>query len=490
MLDEIPHYALPIALVAGGLFVALILSWLGDRTALPGAVLLLLAGAITATAIPGVREHVSILTVERIAVLALIVILLSGGLDIGAGRLRESWREVTLLGIAGTFLTAAALTVAAHLIVGLPWKVAGLVGAALAPTDPAVVFSVLGRREIEGRAGTVLEGEAGMNDPAGIALLLGLLEVATGHDGSLWKVVETFVVEMGIGGVLGAGGGLLMVWLLSRIRLPSGGEHAVLTIVCAVALYGATTLVGGSGFLAVFVAGLVLSDVAVPHHGDIDSFVGGLASLAELTVFLVLGLTIDLTLIPTGDWLAGLAITAVLMVIVRPLVASVLLWRSSLDGGERRFIALAGLKGAVPILLGAFAVLGGAPGAGRIYHLVFVVVLVSVAVQGTALALLGDRIGVAMAAVPARPWQLSVRLPRRPADYDLLTVAPGSAADGRRLGALELMTRSWPTLVLRDDEPVAAHPDLVLAAGDVLRVARDEGFAELAAAVGDGSPSG
>lgn len=482
MLDEIPHFALPIALVATGLLVALVLSWLGDRTALPGAVLLLLAGSIAATAVPGLREHVSILTVERIAVLALIVILLSGGLDIGAGRLRESSREVTLLGIAGTFLTAAALAVAAHLILGLPWKVAGLVGAALAPTDPAVVFSVLGRREITGRAGTVLEGEAGMNDPAGIALLLGLLEVATSDTGSIWNVAATFLVEMGIGGAIGFAGGLLMTQILGRVRLPSGGEHAVLTIVCAVALYGATTLAGGSGFLAVFIAGLVLSDVTVPHHGDIDRFIGGLASLAELTVFLVLGLTIDLTLIPAGDWLAGVAIAAVMMVVVRPLVAGLLLWRSSLDRGERRFVALAGLKGAVPILLGAFAVLGAAPSAERIYHLVFVVVLVSVAAQGTALALLGERIGVTMAVVPARPWELSLRLPRRPAAHHLLTIEPGSPAEGRRLDALAPGTGSWPTLVLRDEEPIAARPELVLRAGDVLRIARDEGFAELAAA--------
>src|SRR5919106_2754568 len=149
-----------------------------------GAIVLLVTGAALSDLWTRLYQSVPILTVERIAVVALIVILFNGGIDIGWRRFRASAGPIFSIGLLGTFATAGLVAVLAHYVLGFEWMLAGIVGAAVAPTDPAVMFSVLGRREVAGRSGTILEGEAGINDPAGIALLLGMVEVATPPRGS------------------------------------------------------------------------------------------------------------------------------------------------------------------------------------------------------------------------------------------------------------------------------------------------------------------
>jgi cell volume regulation protein A len=166
----------------------------------------------------------------------------------------------------------------AHYLLGFGWTLAGIVGAALSPTDPAVMFSVLGRHEIGGRSGTVLEGEAGMNDPAGIALMLGMIEFATHADASLVVVVREFAVEMAIGAAVGLAGAYALVRTLRRVRLSSQGLYPVLTLVLAGLLYGLAAMAHGSGFLAVFIAGLVLGDARTPYKSEIERFHGSLPS--------------------------------------------------------------------------------------------------------------------------------------------------------------------------------------------------------------------
>jgi potassium/hydrogen antiporter len=356
------------------------------------ALVLLLAAAAAAGVWPGADAPVATATAEPVAVIALVLILLGGGMELGAARLRSNAADVGMLAIPGTFATAAAMTLAAHLILGLEWRTAGVLGAALAPTDPAVVFSVLGG-SARGRARTVLEGEAGVNDPAGIALLVGMLEVATHPDSSLLVVLREFAVQMGIGAVAGVAAGWALVALLRRIPPARRVPTLVLLLGGAGALYGAVALIGGSGFLAVFVAGLALGDGATSEQRAAEQAVSRLSTAAEVVVFVALGLTISLFAIAGRDWLGGLALAVVLGAVVRPLVVGACLPRSPLGGSEKALVTVGGLKGAVPILLGALAVLGDAPDAARIYGLVFVVVLISVGVQGTLVGPAARRLG-------------------------------------------------------------------------------------------------
>ena len=396
-MTEISDFGAIVLVVAAGISLALLGRAITDRLSIPSAALFLVAAAAASDLVPELGDAVSFVTVERIGVVALIVILFDGGMDIGWSRFRGAAVPILSLGILGTFATAALVAVAAHWLLGFSWTTSGLLGAALAPTDPAVTFSVLGGREIGGRTGTVIKGESGANDPVGIALTIGMIELATSDDGSVWTVLGEFALEMVGGIVVGAAGALLLLPLLRRIRLPSPALHPLRMLAAAGVLYGLATVVHGSGFLAVFVAGIVLGDRPLPHREEVDSFLSSLGSLAEIAMFAALGLTVDLTeLVDNGGWFEGLALAALLAFAIRPLVVGALLAPVRLGRNERLFVIWSGLKGAVPILLAALAVIEGADDAAELYGIVFVVVLFSVLVQGALVPAVAERLGVPM----------------------------------------------------------------------------------------------
>src|SRR3954452_3966559 len=288
-MPEISDYATLVLVVAGGFSLAVLATRVTEHIPIPAPAIFLIAAAVVSDLWPDVYDQIDIRTVERIAVAALIVILFNGGIEIGWRRVRGSLAPVLSVGLLGTFATAGLVALFAHVVLDMSWTVAGLVGAALAPTDPAVMFAVLGRREIGGRSGTILEGEAGVNDPAGIALMLGMIELATHDDATGWVIAREFVVEMAIGTAVGVAGGLLLLPLLRRLTLPSEGFYPVLALALAGALYSAGALARGSGFLAVFIAGLILGDARLPYKREIERFHGALATLAEIVVFVALG---------------------------------------------------------------------------------------------------------------------------------------------------------------------------------------------------------
>ena len=395
-MTEITDYAAILLALGSGVALAVVSTRLSAWVAIPSPAIFLVVAAAISDLWPHVYEDVPVLTVERIAVAALIVILFNGGMDIGWRRLRTAIGPILSLGIVGTFATAAFVAVFSHYALGFEWMTAGVIGAALAPTDPAVMFSVLGPKEIEGRSGVTLEGEAGFNDPAGIALMIGMIELATHADASRGVIAREFVVEMGIGAALGVVGALLMAALLRRLTLPAPALGSVLALALAAALYGATALAHGSGFLAVFIAGLVVGDRPSPYKTEIERFHGALAVLAEISVFVVLGLVVSLGAITLDTWVDGIVLLLLLAVLARPVVVAALLAPFEFRKSERVFIAWSGLKGAVPILLAAFAVLRGVEESRTVFDIVFVVVLLSVAVQGTLVPWVAGRLAIPM----------------------------------------------------------------------------------------------
>jgi cell volume regulation protein A len=399
-MSDIADFALIVFLVAGAFALAVLSTKLTDWIPVPAPALFLVGAALVSDLWPGLYADAPLLSVERIAVIALIVILFNGGMDIGWRRFRAAAGPILSLGIFGTFATAGLIAVFAHYALDFDWTFAGLVGAALAPTDPAVMFSVLGRREIGGRSGTTLEGEAGVNDPAGIALMIGMIELATHPDNSVLVIVREFIVEMGIGTVLGLAGALLIVSLLGRVRLPAEALSPVFALVLAGALYGVTALAHGSGFLAVFVAGLVIGGTEKPYTSAITGFHGSLAVLAEIAVFVALGLRVSFGSLTQDMWVDGALLMLALAVLIRPVVVTASLVGFGFRWSERAFIAWSGLKGAVPFLLAAFAVLADVEDAETLFGIVFVVVLISVAGQGTLLPWVARRLRIPMRDVP------------------------------------------------------------------------------------------
>jgi potassium/hydrogen antiporter len=244
---------------------AILSNRISDRIRVPAPALFLFGAAVASDLFPALAS-MRVQTVQNVVTVALIMILFDGGMGIGWRHLRPNAGAVLWIGVAGTAVTAAGVAVFAHFALGLGWPVALLLGTALSPTDPAVVFSVLGRREIVGRSGVVLEGEACANDPFGIALMAALVGAAglSGGDAAIHGLVE-FVRQMAIGGAVGAAAGWLLLRLMRRLPLPSEALYPVRTLAFAGAVYGLATVAGGSGFLAVFVTGIVIGDANAPY---------------------------------------------------------------------------------------------------------------------------------------------------------------------------------------------------------------------------------
>jgi cell volume regulation protein A len=391
---ELTTFGTAILIVSGALSAALLTSKLSERLSIPAAAPFLVVAAIASDIFPSL--DVSTTTVERVATVALIVILFDGGRSIGWRKFRSAGVPIVALGVVGTFATAGGVALVAHWVLGLSWIVGGLLGAAIAPTDPAVMFSVLGDREIAGRTGTILLGESGANDPVGIALMLGMIELATHPNATFWIVVREFAVQISIGLAVGIAGGMAFGAVMRRLSLPSAGLYTLRTLAAAGLVYGVATVARGSGFLAVFVAGLLVGDIRAPFKVETDILSDALSSLAEIVVFVALGLTVSITTLGVDRWGEGLLLAAFVAVVIRPLVVGPLLLPTGLRQGERAFVLWGGLKGAVPILLASLVLERGVEDGTRIYELVFVVVLASVVVQGSSVPFVARRLGVRM----------------------------------------------------------------------------------------------
>jgi cell volume regulation protein A len=280
-------------------------------------------------------------------------------------------------------------------------------------------------------------------------------------------------VEMVVGLVVGLAGGFLLTQAIRRVSLPSEGLYPLRTLAGAGLIYGATAILGGSGFLAVFVAGVLIGDARAPFKAEIRRFHGTLASLAEIGVFVALGVTLDVTEVVRSSVLwEGIALALVLAFFARPLAVAPLLANARLRTGERIFLLWGGLKGAVPILLGALAVLAAVEDARYIYELIFVVVAFSVLVQGSTIPWAARRLGVRMRTREPEPWRLSIDLPADPGDLHRHRVRAGSYAAGRKIKELPLGD-GWIVTIVRDGDVVRPGGSSVLEAGDEVVVAAE-----------------
>ncbi len=373
-----------VALVSGAVLAALLFRRGADRVRMPAPVVFLLAAAVASDLFQPLGRALSPKDVSWIASAALIVILFDGGVSLGWSRVRPRVGAVVTLGLGATILTAGVMAVAAHALFGFGWSTAAVLGVALAPTDPAVVFSVIGEGRLAERPKTILEAESGANDPIAIALMIGVLAAI---DGGSWlpTVTTTLARQLAIGLVVGVAGAWMTRKPLKHLTEPRETLQPIVALSAAGLIFGTATAIHGSGFLAVFVAGLLLGDANTTVGEDVRAFHSELAGLAEVIVFVSLGLTVHLAALGVSGVLQGLALTIVMLALARPPAAMLLLAPFRVPARERVFLSWAGLRGAVPILLASLALADGVQDAKRIYGLVFVVVAASVFLQGVTL---------------------------------------------------------------------------------------------------------
>jgi cell volume regulation protein A len=473
-MDDALPFGLLVLVLATAALVAVLSNRLSERLHIPAPAIFLICAAVFRHFEPATLA-LSAVSVERLVTVAIAVILFDGGMHIGWPRLREAFGAVLAVGVVGTCLTAGALAVLAHTALGLSWWVALLLGTALAPTDPAVVFSVLGSREVAGRSGTILEGESGANDPVGIALLASLLTAGGLSWGTAGGVAVEFALQMAVGGAVGVFGGRALLAFMRRVALPSEALYPLRAFAGGLALFGLATVLHGSGFLAIFTAGIVLGAERAPYKGEIERFVSALASLGEIVAFLLFGLTVDLsTLAQPNVWGPGLALAAALAFAIRPALVGLTLLPFDLARNERAFVLWAGLKGAVPILLGSFLVTASVPDSQRLYGIVFVVVVCSVLVQGGLVPTVARRLGVPMATVEPEPWAIGMRLRDEPEGFHRFTVGSAAPADGSTIRNLPLsFDDMWVSFVIRGGGLLPVRGDTTLVAGDEVLVLAD-----------------
>ena len=445
-----------------------------ERLRVPAPAIFLIGAAAASDIWPRLGT-VQIPAVEKVVTVALAVILFDGGMHIGRRRFREAAGATLWIGVAGTLATAAVLALLAHYAFGIDWRIAMLLGTALAPTDPAVVFSVLGRREIAGRTGTLLEGESGANDPVGIALMVALLGASGTGLSAAGQITVAFLQQMAIGAAVGVAGGSALLAFMRRVPLPSAGLYALRVLFGALLIYGLATAAHGSGFLAVFAAGILLGDERAPYKREIERFHSALASLGEIVAFTMLGLTISLhDVAKDGVWWIGLLLAVALAFVIRPVFVGLVLLPVRLRRNERIFVLWTGLKGAVPILLGTFILQDGLKDAHRAYEIVFVVVAFSVIVQGGLVTTLAHRLRVPLRTIEPEPWSLGVRFQEEPEGLHRYQVTAGSAADGATVDDLPCGEDAWVSFVIRDGRLVPVRGDTEIRAGDEVLVLTED----------------
>ncbi|HEX4830796.1 MAG TPA: potassium/proton antiporter [Trebonia sp.] len=445
---------------------AILSNRLSARIRVPAPAFFLVAAAVVAELRPHAAQ-LPVSTVQHVVTIALAVILFDGGMHIGWRRFRAAAGAITWIGVAGTLVTAAGAALAARWLAALDWRMSLLLGTAVAATDPAVVFSVFGRREVSGRTGTLLEGESGANDPVGIALLGALLGATGSAGGIAVHVLISFATQMAVGAVAGAALGYGLLELMRRVPLPSEGLYSPRVLAGALAIYGVADVAHGSGFLAVFVAGIVIGDEPAPYKREIERFHSSMASLAEVVAFVMLGLTVNLSSLGNDNaWAAGLAIAALLALVIRPVLVGLVSLPVRLSRPERVFFLWTGLKGAVPILLGSAIAESGTAGAARAYEIIFVIVGFSVTIQGGLVPGLASRLRIPLRTVEPEPWSLGVRLREQPEGLHRYQVGAGSPADGTTVGDLAGGEDTWVSLVVRDGTLLTPGDDTRLEPGD------------------------
>jgi cell volume regulation protein A len=444
--DVDPIVLLTAALLAGGVLVA----GLSRRLAVPGALLFLLLGMLVGDDGLGMVTFDDPRLAQNLGVLALIVILFEGGLTTKPSDLRRAALPGLGLATVGVLVTGGVTAGVVYLLLDVQPLTAALVGAVVASTDAAAVFDMLRRAPLAPRLAAILKVESGANDPFAIALTIGLLAYWAGDATTGSLVLFAFVQLAGgvaIGGLVGLGG----AFLLRHVRLGSDALYPVLALAIAGMSYGAAAQVGASGFLAVYMTGLFIGGAVPRRRRGIQGFHEGLASAADIGLFLILGLLVFPSRLP-GVALAGLAVAFGLTLVARPLAVLVSVgWMRDVSWRGKVVVGWAGLRGAVPIVLSTFPFTAGYPDGQAIFDVVFFVVLVSTLLQGATVAPLVRFLGIAA----ERPgWApVAEALPLEGVDVDLVevVVTPDLPIAGRRLRDTGVASGMLVMAVIRDD---------------------------------------
>lgn len=445
---------------------AIVAARLAHGVGLPGLLVFLALGLVLGESGIGIRFDDAGLA-ESLGLSALVLILAEGGLTTRLEHARAGAPAALALATIGVVATTAIVAVAAHWLLELPWRQALLLGAVLAPTDAAAVFSVLRKLPLPPKLSGILEGESGLNDPPSV-LAVTLLSASGAHpSGAL--VLGEVVYELIAGAAIGLVLALLGAAGLRRVALPASGLYPIAVLALIVAGYGAASTAHASGFLAVYVAALVLGNVQLPHRAATRGFAEGIAWLAQIGLFVMLGLLASPARLP-AQILPAIVIGLVLTVLARPIsvlistVAFRVRWR------EQVFLSYAGLRGAVPIVLATIPMSARVPDAARLFDLVFLIVLGFTLIQGPTLPAMARKLGVLAEVEPTELDVESAPLEDLHAVMLQVEIPEGSRLHGVELFELRLPKEANLSLIVRESQGFVPDSRTRLQSGDRLLI--------------------
>lgn len=439
-----------------------------SRAGLPSLLIYLLMGVVLGESGVGIGFEDAELA-HALGFAALAVILAEGGLTSSWRQLRPSMALGVSLATVGVVVSTALVSVFGHLVLGLPWELAVLLAAVLAPTDAAAVFSVLRVVPLPSRIRGALEAESGLNDAPTVVVVTLIASGAVGDHPPL-VVAGIIVGELLLGVACGLAAGFGGAWLMRRAALPTAGLYPLAVLTLAFLGYGVAAALHGSGFAAVYVAALVLGSAELPHRAATRSFAEGVAWLAQIGLFVMLGLLLSPGRITWETIGLALAVVLALTVVARP--ASVVLSAAvrPLPWNELAFLSWAGLRGAVPVVLATIPLSQGVEGAGRLFDLVFVVIVVDTLLTGPTLPTAARILKVARRSEPRDLEVEAAPLERVAADLLQVSISPRSLMHGVEVGELRLPQGASVSLVIRGDQTLVPERRTVLRAGDNLLV--------------------
>lgn len=461
-----------IMLAAILILLGILSSKLSARLGLPMLVLFLLVGMLAGEDGLGRIAFDSPQAAHALGTLALALILFDGGLQTPVKSIKQVWKPASLLATLGVLITALVTGVAASYILQISLLEGLLLGAIVGSTDAAAVFSLLRNAGINlnSRLKSTLEIESASNDPMAIFLTVGLLEILMNDLQPGVGLLQLFFLQMGLGALVGLAVGYGIVNIINRIHLQASGLYPVMVTASGLLAFGVAANLGGSGFLAVFICGVMVGNARFVFQRTTFLFHDGLAWLSQITMFVMLGLLITPSSLLTVWW-QGLLIAAVLVFVARPVAVLPLLKLFGFNGREMALVSWVGLRGSVPIILAIFPLMFGLGSAELIFNVVFFVVLISATLQGSSLAWVARKLKL-IEPLPAKaPATLEITsLGEVDAEIVEYTLSDNSRAANRRLARMALPEGAVVAMITRGEKVIPPRGSTILQAQDHLFV--------------------
>ena len=461
------------------LFVSIVAGKASSRFGAPMLLFFLLVGMAFGTDGVGI-EFDNFEAVQFVGMVSLSIILFSGGMDTSFSDVRPVLKEGVVLATVGVMLTALFTGSVIYFVgdllgLNIPFTIALLIAAVMSSTDSASVFSILRSKRIglKHNLRPLLELESGSNDPMAYILTIMLVQVNMGGDSDLWGVGLTFLSQMGIGALAGYLLGRGATYVVNRINIGNKSLYSVLLLSVVFFIYSFTDLLGGNGYLAVYIAGIVMGNRKLSHKKTLATFLDGVTWLMQIVMFLMLGLLVNPHELTEIAWI-GIIVGAAMIFVTRPLAVwlSLLPLGSKLTSKARHYISWVGLRGAAPILFATYPKLAGLDPNNRIFNIVFFITIFSLVIQGTTVGSVAKVLGVADKS-PDKGFDIDLPDEVKAALTEV-DIVEGGVRDGAQLRDVKLPEKTLVMMIRRGERYIVPNGSTVLHKGDKLLLISEE----------------